>query len=77
MAEQESFTPPTDPPPFVALFQMVTGYYISQAIYVAAKLGIADRLTDGPHSSDELAHATDTHAPSLHRLQRFALERRD
>ncbi|NOT55387.1 MAG: methyltransferase domain-containing protein [Deltaproteobacteria bacterium] len=71
MAEQESFTPPTDPPPFVALFQMVTGYYISQAIYVAAKLGIADRLTNGPRSSDELAHTTGAHAPSLHRLLRL------
>jgi SAM-dependent methyltransferase len=50
---------------------MVTGYYISQAIYVAAKLGIADRLTDGPHSSAELAHATGTHPPSLHRLLRL------
>ena len=46
MTEQEQLTTPTDPPPFVALFQMVTGYYISQAIYVAARLGIADRLMD-------------------------------
>jgi hypothetical protein len=71
MAEQESFTSFTDPPPFVALFQMITGYYISQAIYVAATLGIADWLKDGPCSSDELAHATGTHAPSLHRLLRL------
>src|SRR5262245_61718569 len=71
MAEQESFTPPTDLPPFVALFQMATGYYISQAIYVAAKLGIADQLTDGPRSSDELAKATGAHASSLHRLMRL------
>jgi SAM-dependent methyltransferase len=71
MSGQEQFTSPTDPPPFVALFQMVTGYYISQAIYVAAKLGIADRLTDGPRSSDELAHATGVHASSLHRLLRL------
>jgi hypothetical protein len=71
MAEQEPFTSPTDPPPFVALFQMITGYYISQALYVAAKLGIADRLKDGPRSYDELAHATGTHAPSLYRLLRL------
>jgi hypothetical protein len=31
------------PAPF-ALFRMVTGYYVSRAIYVAAKLGIADLL---------------------------------
>jgi len=71
MSEQEPFTPPTDPPPFVALFQMVTGYYISQAIYVAAKLGIADWLKDGPRPYDELAKATRTHAPSLYRLLRL------
>ncbi len=27
MSTQEQFTAPTDPPPFVTLFQMVTGYY--------------------------------------------------
>jgi hypothetical protein len=31
-------------PPPVALLQLVTGYWVSQAIYVAAKLGIADLL---------------------------------
>ena len=71
MAEQEPFTPPTDLPPFVALFQMITGYYISQAIYVAAKLGIADWLKDGPRSYDALAQATGKHAPSLYRLLRL------
>src|SRR3989442_15033516 len=52
------------------LLQMMTGYWISQAIYAAAKLGIADLLKDGPKSADELARATGTHAPSLHRLLR-------
>jgi hypothetical protein len=32
-----------NPSPLV-LFQMATGYWLSQAIYVAAKLGIADFL---------------------------------
>jgi len=51
---------------------MVTGYYIiSRAIYVAAKLGIADWLKDGPRPYDELAKATGTHAPSLYRLLRL------
>jgi hypothetical protein len=30
------------------LDQMITGYWISQAIYAAAKFGIADFLKDGP-----------------------------
>lgn len=41
-----------------ALFQMAASYWVSQAIYVAAKLGIADLLTEGPKSSGELAAAT-------------------
>jgi hypothetical protein len=34
---------------------VVTGYWVSQAICVAAKLGLADVLQDGPKSSEELA----------------------
>ena len=52
------------------LFQMATGYWLSQAIYVAAKLGIADLLEDGPRSSAELANATCCHSPSLFRVLR-------
>jgi hypothetical protein len=52
------------------LFQMATGYWVSQAIYVAAKLGIADLLKDGPQSSLALAAATGADAPSLFRLMR-------
>ena len=48
------------PPPFV-LFRMVTGYYVSRAIHVAAKLGIADLLAEGARGRDELARATSTH----------------
>jgi ubiquinone/menaquinone biosynthesis C-methylase UbiE len=49
---------------------MVRGYQLSQALYVAAKLGIADQLIDGPKSIEELAKATNTHAPSLYRVLR-------
>ncbi len=52
------------------LSQMITGYWISQAIYVAAKLNLADRLADGPRSADDLARETGMHAPSLYRLLR-------
>jgi hypothetical protein len=55
------------------LFQMTTGYWISQAIYVAAKLGIADLLKDGPQSSVALAAATGADAASLFRLMRGCL----
>jgi hypothetical protein len=52
------------------LFQMTTGYWISQAIYVAAKLGIADLLKDEPQSCVALATATGADAASLFRLMR-------
>jgi hypothetical protein len=52
------------------LFQMTTGYWISQAIYVAAKLGIADLLKDGPQSCVALAASTGADAASLFRLMR-------
>jgi SAM-dependent methyltransferase len=71
MSTQEQSTAPTDAPPFVTLFQMATGYYLAQALYVAAKLGIADLLKDGPRPCTELAQLTGTHAPSLSRLLRL------
>ena len=58
-------------PPSFAIFSMVTGYYVSRAIYVVAKLGIADHLSECPRSIDDLAAATGTHAPSLRRVLRL------
>jgi O-methyltransferase/methyltransferase family protein len=52
------------------LFQIATAYWLSQAIYDAAKLGIADLLRNGPQSCFALASATGTNAPSLFRLMR-------
>jgi SAM-dependent methyltransferase len=69
-----AFATPTqsnDVPPGVALFQLMTGHYVSQAVYIAAKLGIADLLKDGPRHYAQLAEATDTHPPSIHRLLRL------
>ena len=52
------------------LHQLINGYRISQAIHVAANLGIADHLADGPRTSHDLAAATATHPDSLYRLLR-------
>src|ERR671929_528171 len=52
------------------LLRMTNAFQVSQAIHVAATLGIADLLEDGPKSADELAETTGTHAPSLYRLLR-------
>jgi hypothetical protein len=46
------------------------GFIVSRAIYVAAKLGIADLLTDGPRDVDELAARSGAHPPSLYRFLR-------
>jgi ubiquinone/menaquinone biosynthesis C-methylase UbiE len=52
------------------LAQMVLGNQVQQAIYVAAKLGIADLLNDGPKTSDELAQSTGADPTALSRLLR-------
>ena len=49
---------------------MAAASWVSATVYAAAKLGIADHLDAGPKSAAELAGATGTHAPSLHRLMR-------
>jgi hypothetical protein len=54
----------------MALRRLVNGYQVTQAIHVAATLGIADLLRDGPLAGDELATETQTHAPSLRRVLR-------
>jgi hypothetical protein len=56
--------------PAQAMLQMTAGHWISQAIYVAAKLGIADLLKDGPRSSEELAQLAGAHPRALYRLLR-------
>ena len=57
--------------PSMTMLHMATGCWVSQAIHIAAKLGIADLLQeDGAKSCDALAVATQTHAGALYRLLR-------
>ncbi|MEH2374007.1 methyltransferase [Nostoc sp.] len=56
--------------PPIAMLQMISGFWVSQAIYIAAKLGIADYLQEQPKTVEELAAITETHPPSLYRLLR-------
>ncbi len=53
------------------LNQMIMGTVHAQAVFVAAELGLADLLSDGPRSAEDLARVTDTHADSLYRLLRM------
>jgi len=52
------------------LDRMITGYWLSQAIYAAAKFGIADLLAMGPRSVEDLAQKTSTNLDALYRLLR-------
>jgi hypothetical protein len=52
------------------LLHMAAGAYVGQAISVAAKLGIADLLADGPKTPAALAEESGGHVGSLHRLLR-------
>jgi hypothetical protein len=50
--------------------RLITGYWTTQMVYVAAKLKLADLLASGPRTAEDLAKPTSTHAPSLYRLLR-------
>ncbi|MFX1298452.1 MAG: methyltransferase [Promethearchaeota archaeon] len=63
-------TQPSKMPPVVQLLRLIMGKMPTQLIYVAAKLGIADLLTSGPKSIDELAESTNTDSTSLYRVLR-------
>jgi hypothetical protein len=56
--------------PTMTMLHMATGCWVSQAIHIAAKLGIADLLQDGEKACEALAVATQTHAGALYRLLR-------
>jgi hypothetical protein len=50
---------------------MAMGHFLSRALALAASLGLADLLSDGPRDARDLAAATQTHAPSLARVARL------
>jgi len=52
------------------VFQIATGYISSAALYVAAKLKIADKLAGGPRSADDLAREANANADVLYRILR-------
>lgn len=56
--------------PELLLTQIAFGAMMTQALYVAAKLGIADLLAEKPQTVTDLAAATQTHERSLYRLLR-------
>ena len=53
------------------LLAMTNGLAIHQALYAAAKLGIADLLKDGARTSSDLAHNLDVNESALYRVLRL------
>lgn len=62
--------PENKPTPRQRFMQMVTAYWTSQSIHVAAKLKLADLVQEGPKTADELAKLTNTDPHALYRLLR-------
>jgi len=58
-------------PPPAAMMGLITGYWVSQAVGVVARLGVADHLGAGPRSSDELAEAVHADPEALYRVLRL------
>jgi hypothetical protein len=52
-------------PPPVQMVQMLAGFQLSQALYAAAVLGVADLMTAGPVPAGVLAEQAGAHPPSL------------
>lgn len=55
------------------LRRLVNGFQVSQALHVAAVLGISDALAEQPQTVEELAATLGAHERSLHRLMRALL----
>jgi hypothetical protein len=58
------------PHPCQQLTQMITSYWVSRAVYVTAKLRIADHLKDGPRTAEELAATAGVAPRPLYRVLR-------
>ena len=70
MAQTTAASATAVPTPQDQILGMVTGFWQSRALAVAAELELADRLADGPLSVDVLAAKTKTDALSLFRVMR-------
>ena len=60
--------PDTPSPEIPSLRSLITGYEASQVLYVAARLGVADLLAEGPRTAEDLAEALRVGAGALHRV---------
>jgi hypothetical protein len=52
------------------MLDLISAYWQSQLIFVAAKLAIADVLVSGPLTAEAIAQQVGAHGPALHRVLR-------
>jgi hypothetical protein len=57
-------------PPQLQLQAMISGKWVSQAIFAAAELGIADQINNEPRSAQEVADAVGAKTETTYRLMR-------
>ena len=62
---------PHELPPPARMLQLITGYWISQAVGAAAMLGLADQLADGSRSASDVAASVNADTRSVHRIMRM------
>ncbi len=58
------------PGPAEQMRTLLAGHIVAQCLHATALLGIADLIAEGRSAIGDLAKATGTHAPSLHRMMR-------
>lgn len=58
-------------PANVSMMEIVLGSWLTQAIYVAVRLGIPDELSAGPLRADEVAQRVGSHPGATYRLMRL------
>jgi hypothetical protein len=61
---------PAGPPPQVVALQLMTGFWVTQAMNIVCRLGVPDALAAGPRTAEELAPQVHAHAASLYRIMR-------
>ena len=59
-----------DPARGTSLHMLAVSFWLSQSLYVVAKLRVADELTDGPRAVTELAAAVGADSSALYRVMR-------
>jgi hypothetical protein len=70
MSDGKAITESAVAEPTQQMMQILGGLWVARLVSVAAELGIADVIGDGRKTTEELAAATKTHAPSLYRALR-------